>query len=343
MATSPPAPFPASLPNPKKRPSMSSQASLQNVSKKPKLHPLRQTSFPVDAIAAYGSPVTSARSETGSVTNSLLSATSAKRPRGRPRKSAQLQPDDIQEGQNQNGDGGTLTAGSARGGAKSVVSAKSGAVEPDDEEAEEEPEVAAILNEDEKDEERKAELGQYRLVDTFDPQQATRYATWRRVRLQPAALRRLVNATVSQSVGSAPLSTVSQFSKYFVGEIVERARDVQIEWAQAYDKTREDEKKRRQAELQRLEEKHSSGEVDDHNRLLARDTARLRKEVNEYIPNPHKGGLLPDHLREALRRYHADGEGGGIGFEGLSHGLLGATGSATWRVGDGAVGRRLFR
>lgn len=65
--------------------------------------------------------------------------------------------------------------------------------------------------------------------------------------------------------------------------------------------------------------------------------------MDEYIPNPHKAGLLPDHLREALRRYRADGEGGGAGFEGLSHGLLGIAGSATWRVGDGATARRLFR
>ena len=166
---------------------------------------------------------------------------------------------------------------------------------------------------------------------------------WRRVKLAPAGLRRLVNATVSQSVGGPALSAVNHYSKYFVGEIVERARDVQLEFATAYDKTREEEKKWRQEKLQELEEKQRSGKVVDHDRLLARDIVRLRREVNEYIPNPHKGGLLPDHLREALRRYRSDGDGGGVGFEGSSHGLLGTTGSATWRGGDGVVARRMFR
>ncbi len=344
MATSPPAVFSTSLPNAKKRPSISTQASLQNVSKKPKLHPLRQTSFPVDASGvAYGSAVTSARSETGSMTGSLLSATSAKRPRGRPRKSAQLQSDDVQASQNQDGDSANLTAGSAnnaRAGTRSVVSAKSGAADAEDDEQEEE---IAELNVDEKDAEREAETRQYRLVGTFDEDQTFRYASWRRVKFTNSTLKKLVNATVSQSVGPAPLAAINHFSKYFIGEIVERARDVQIEFAKAYEKTREDEKKWRTEELQKLEERQRSGELDDHTRLLARDIVGLRRDVNQYIPNPHKGGLLPDHLREALRRYRTDGEGGGIGFEGLSHGLLGATGSAIWRAGDGAVGRRLFR
>jgi transcription initiation factor TFIID subunit 11 len=344
MATSPPAPFSASLPNPKKRPSISSQASLQNAAKKPKLHPLRQTSFPVDAPAAYGSAITSARSETGSVTNSLVSATSAKRPRGRPRKSAQLQPDDIQAGQHQNADGITMrpgSSGNARGGSKSVVSAKSGAVEPDEEDEGED--IAAVLNEQEKDEERQAEENMYNLVNTFNEDQRSRHTTFRKIKLSTPTLRKLVNATVSQSVGALPLAALNHFSKYFVGEIVERARDVQVEYARAYEKTRVVEKKWRVEELHRLEEKQRSAEVDDSNKLLSRDIARLRREVNEYIPNPHRGGLLPDHLREALRRYRADGEGGGAGYEGLSHGLLGVTGSATWRTGDGATGKRLFR
>lgn len=222
-----------------------------------------------------------------------------------------------------------------------MVSAKSGAADQDDEE--EAPEPVADLNEEEKNAEMRAEERQYRLVDTFDQDQTVRYSTWRRLKLKPEILKRLVNATVSQSVASGPLSTVNQFSKYFIGEIVERARDVQIEYAKAYEKTREEERRWRKEELARLEAKQSSGEVDDHNKILARDITRLRREVNEYIPNPHKGGMLPDHLREALRRYRADGEGGGAGFEGSSHGLLGVTGSATWRVGDGAVARRLFR
>jgi transcription initiation factor TFIID subunit 11 len=320
---------------------MSTQPSGQSVAKRQKLHPLRQTSYPVDVAASYSAATP--RSETGSVTNSQFSATTAasnKRPRGRPRKSLQVRPEDLPHNQQSTSLQAPNDARS-NAGARSVVSAKSGAADQDEEE--EAPEHVADLNEEEKNEEKAAEARQYALVDTFDDDQTVRYSAWRRLKLKPEVLKRLVNATVSQSVSTQPLSTVNQFSKYFIGEIVERARDVQLEFAKAYEKTREEERKWRRKELERLEEKQRSGEVDDYNKILARDIARLRREVDEYIPNPHKGGMLPDHLREALRRYRADGEGGGAGFEGLSHGLLGVTGSATWRIGDGAVAKRLFR
>lgn len=50
------------------------------------------------------------------------------------------------------------------------------------------------------------------------------------------------------------------------------------------------------------------------------------------------GPLLPDHFREALRRYKRDGEGGGTGLTGVSVGL-GLPGSGSARLG----GKRLFR
>ena len=50
------------------------------------------------------------------------------------------------------------------------------------------------------------------------------------------------------------------------------------------------------------------------------------------------GPLLPDHLREALRRYRRDGEGGGAGLAGVSLGL-GLSGSRAARL----AGKRLFR
>ncbi len=50
------------------------------------------------------------------------------------------------------------------------------------------------------------------------------------------------------------------------------------------------------------------------------------------------GPLLPDHFREALRRYKRDGEGGGTGLTGVSTGM-GVPGSGSARLG----GKRLFR
>ena len=50
------------------------------------------------------------------------------------------------------------------------------------------------------------------------------------------------------------------------------------------------------------------------------------------------GPLLPDHFREALRRYKRDGEGGGTGLAGISVGL-GTPGIGSARLG----GKRLFK
>lgn len=50
------------------------------------------------------------------------------------------------------------------------------------------------------------------------------------------------------------------------------------------------------------------------------------------------GPLLPDHFREALRRYKRDGEGGGTGMAGVSFGL-GVQGTGAARLG----GKKVFR
>ncbi|KAJ9629201.1 hypothetical protein H2204_008990 [Knufia peltigerae] len=376
MASSPPAPFPASLPNPKKRPSMSSQASGPGGSKRPKLHPLRQTSFPARD-ARQSSAVTSARSETGSVANSAVSAVSSGkvpgRGRGRPRKSAQLNADDIRSSRRQPPadsasqveGGGARSATGGRGGTKSVASGAGGGGADADAEEEDEVEIDGMLENMDEQERRQAEEEEIRqeqrrerLADTLDPDQYSRYNQWRALSLNNTTVKRLVNSIVSQSVTSAPLQAVRIYGKWFVGEIVERAREVQEEHARAYEATREVEKERRRRDLEALEAKQKEKQnqsqnngagarpgtpADMQSRMLTRDIERLKREVKEYIPNPHRGGLLPDHLREALRRYKADGEGGGVGFQGMSHGLLGVPGPTAWRVGDGASGRRLFR
>ncbi|KAJ9602141.1 hypothetical protein H2200_013261 [Cladophialophora chaetospira] len=354
MASSPPAPFPASLPKPKKRASMSSQTSAPGANKRPKLHPLRQTSFPAqDASERYGSAVTSARSETGSMANSLLSGVSNKpkgRGRGRPRKSAQLDQDDVRSTHQTPGESSQVNGDGRAGGrvTKSVVSGRSGAAEQEEDDEGDIDELVENMDEQERrqaeEEEYRQEQRRERLADTLDPDSYARYNQWRALSLNNTTVKRLVNSIVSQSVTTAPLQAVRIYGKWFVGEIVERAREVQSECAEAYEETRKEERARREKELADLEEKQKQGNTTDpQSRLLTKDIERLKKEVKEYIPNPHKGALLPDHLREALRRYKNDGEGGGVGFQGTSHGLLGVPGPAAWRIGDGVSGRRLFR
>ena len=158
---------------------------------------------------------------------------------------------------------------------------------------------------------------------------------YKRSVLNKTTLKRIVNQTVSQSVTALPLIAIGAYSKYFVGEIVTRALDVQKEWAQAFDARIASEQAEKAAKDAEKGNKEGGEKSDEHK--------KLEEQKNDFVPNPHKGGLLPGHLREALRRYKGDGEGGGVGFGSTSLGWMGHQGAGAWRVGNGAGGRRLFR
>ena len=356
MASSPPAPFPANLPNPKKRPSVSSQVSIAS-NKRPKLHPLRQTSFAADS-DANASAIVSARSETGSMANSQFSTMSASkaqpRGRGRPRKSVQVTDEEAGAARDNRS-----TTGAGPSQAKSQVSAaRSGVGNAEEEEIEDEDD-----EEDEDHEGDDTETARQKQVESnrnlflaqLPPTQSLRYNYFRQSRFKDAIVKRIVNQTVSQSVGGPAINAVQHFTKAFAIEIIERAREVQTEYATAADTGIEElrrsrwqkveQKEQALAEKERtaVEQIPSSTMPEQEKRALQLEIARLREEAEKHIPNKHKGGLLPDHLREALRRYKADGEGNGFGFDGLSHPLLGVKGSHAWQMGDGATGRRMFR
>lgn len=70
------------------------------------------------------------------------------------------------------------------------------------------------------------------------------------------------------------------------------------------------------------------------------NTGNLSFEKTKEENESDLGPLLPEHLREAFRRYRRAGEGGGAGVGGVSVGL-GVQGSAAARMGTG--GKRLFR
>lgn len=364
MATSPPAPYPLTLPNSKKRPSISSQASQSGgASKRPKLHPLRQTSFPVasDAAVAYASAGQSARSETGSIANSAFSAVSDAKPkprgRGRPRKSQQIPDEETRAARD-----GVSQSGKANA-AKSVVSMRSGAgrggeaEDPNADEVDDDKEVDEMLGEEDavtaQEEEDRQVQRVTRLKEAMTEDQTDRYEAWRGGGLREAVVRRIVNQTVSQSVGKSQIDAVKFYSKQFVVEIIERAREVQEECAKAYEGTikairqgRIDQLRKKEKELEDKEKtalEQGSKMPEFERRMLKRDIENLEKESKKYIPNKHNGGLLPDHVREALRRYKNDGDGGGVGFDGMSHPMLGVHGASTWRLGDGNTARRLFK
>lgn len=240
--------------------------------------------------------------------------------------------------------------------------------------------------------------GLYRiLVDAFNSAQSERYDLFKRAKLRKESLRRIVNHALSQSVPASVVTTVNGFTKVFAGEIVEKARTVQDEWADAHDLAARhtfdaQEAAADKAYEARLEaaaaaqskpatptpsgtpvpragsETLGNGikkEPSDTN--LASSPAPgaashvspspsknlTRPPVSSPIPprprrtfrpppNPHRGQLLPSHLREAVRRIKRDGEGGGVGYSGLSMENLGVRGAFTWNSGS-VGGRRLFR
>lgn len=97
-----------------------------------------------------------------------------------------------------------------------------------------------------------------------------------------------MNQTLSQSVGAPIILAVKTITKLFAGELIEDARRIQTQWIKA------------------------TGE-DQTGGLLSPPAENAVESDNET----RRGPLLPDHLREAIRRYKLRREGGLAGQLGL--------------------------
>jgi len=167
----------------------------------------------------------------------------------------------------------------------------------------------------------------------FSQDQQMRWEEWRKSKLEAKAIKRLANQTLSQSVNQGIVQAINAAAKMFVGEVVERAREVQGEWIGSGIERR---KKIEEAEHKVA---MATAQTDMVGTAVANDTVQEGTTEPAYQPLIHerdRGPLTPDHLREAVRRYKKDREGGSAGFVGRS--LHGVERSAA-RTG----GKRLFK
>ncbi|KAM0246229.1 hypothetical protein ACHAP5_004851 [Fusarium lateritium] len=310
---SPPYPSPAQIPN-KKRQSTLDVSAPPNKRRKPSgisqaavaaaaaNHPLRQTSFPPEARSPYPrSPSVDAQSHVSGSAISTTASGAPKKKRGRKAKNAKQ--DDASE----------QTPSLVGGRAPTAVSGQGGEKEDDDEDDEKAEmaleDVVARTQEQKQEEIRLRAM----LVEAFDTQQYNRYELWRAAKLADSVVKRVVNATVSQSVPQNVSTAVKAVAKLFAGEMIEAARNVQGEWINAGEK---------QSELPTPPPSTND------------DPAAAEEEIDLK-----RGPLRPDHLREAWRRYRLSGESRGVGVQQLWHA----------QQGDGVErfstrnGKRLFK
>ena len=135
---------------------------------------------------------------------------------------------------------------------------------------------------------------------------------------------------------------MSGYTKAFVGVLIERAREVQQQWATLDTPPPTPQKvpvdptdfHMGNPNNDKYNAESSSTALED----LTKAAQGITEPANQPVERTDLGPLLPDHFREALRRYKRDGEGGGVGLAGVSVGL-GVPGTGAARLG----GRRLFK
>ena len=125
--------------------------------------------------------------------------------------------------------------------------------------------------------------------------------------------------------------------------LIERAREVQQQWA-ALETPPTTPKQKHQILVDptdfRVENPNNDVFMREGDSRAIDSSLLFGNELDTPVEKPQRdlGPLLPDHFREALRRYRRDGESNATGLTGFSVGLgIPGTGSARLQ------GRRLFR
>lgn len=73
------------------------------------------------------------------------------------------------------------------------------------------------------------------LLSNFDDEQMNRYEVFRRANINRPGVKKLANAVLNQSITANVAVVLSGISKVFIGEIIEKAKDVQLRMNQRYE------------------------------------------------------------------------------------------------------------
>ncbi|KAK9468512.1 hTAFII28-like protein conserved region-domain-containing protein [Lipomyces arxii] len=103
---------------------------------------------------------------------------------------------------------------------------------PDQTTGDEQQDIDALLGEDRLKRKRTFYPGMSqedlrKLISSFTEDQMERYETFRRANVNRGGVKKLANAVLNQSIADNVAMAISGFSKVFLGEVVERALDVQ--------------------------------------------------------------------------------------------------------------------
>lgn len=168
----------------------------------------------------------------------------------------------------------------------------------EEEEVQEEPE-------EELDEEERLRL----LVDHLNPEQMARYEYFRRTTVNRAGVRKIANTVLNQSVSNNVAIVLSGVSKLFLGEIIEKARDVKKRYDKSIYLIKLKEKKDLNREL-RLQNKLLAKTVNlNELNSIKQRISHLQNEINKinlFKLDNEGTPLLPEHIREAWRLYRIE-------------------------------------
>ncbi|KAB5545545.1 hTAFII28-like protein conserved region-domain-containing protein [Coniochaeta sp. 2T2.1] len=314
-------------------------------------HPLRQTSFPPDE-SQYDNLARSPSVDSmslvsgmggGSVVSGAPAPEKIKKKRGRKSKAEkaaamrELTPSVV-------GSSAARSAVSEGGGGRGRSKAPGagdggGNADEEDENIEldrAEVQVAADVQETTAEQQAEESKLKQMLLKSFSTEQFERYAAWRASGLQKPTVRKLVNATVSQSVPENVVLTVRTAAKVFLGDIIESARRIQGEWMDNLDEKQVDDGLLTPEATPGKEQEPTGTDG-----AAATAAAAAAEDDDEAVRKWHRRGpLRPDHLREALRRYKLAQEGGAVGLHDPWHQQQQ---SGVERFGTRRPGKRLFK